>query len=248
MNDGNQNGGSIFDTNIFEGSADSQSDYDMANAAADKLWEEANCVMHCSDENLPAGEKGQCIMKDMRCNGKKDCTGGEDEAECPSDDAITSNDGTNSGKQGTKFAGSHGPAPATNPTDATTTTKRPAPPGAFRGRFPSFYAPQESAYRQFNEPEFAVFQRRNRKMLQHVTGKQDNERLNQMMKMMFYITEGKMSMANYMSYGCHCNVDGSGHGASQDEIDSVCSRNAGCRKCAATDFTCNPNTTKSPGA
>ena len=55
----------------------------MANAAADKQWEEANCVMHCSDENLPAGEKGQCIMKDMRCNGKKDCTGGEDEAECP---------------------------------------------------------------------------------------------------------------------------------------------------------------------
>ena len=85
---------SIFDTDIFEeGSGDSQSDYDMANAAADKQWEEANCVMHCSDENLPAGEKGQCIMKDMRCNGKKDCTGGEDEAKCPC--KLTLNNCTN---------------------------------------------------------------------------------------------------------------------------------------------------------
>ena len=50
---------------------------------------------------------------------------------------------------------------------------------------PGMYAPQESSFRGFNDNQYAVFQRKNRKLIQHVmTGSDlDDERLQQMMKM-----------------------------------------------------------------
>jgi len=62
----------------------------------------------------------------------------------------------------------------------------PPTPSPFRGRFPSFYAPQASAFRGFNDAAFSIFQRRNRRILQHVTGRQNDERFEQMMKMVLF--------------------------------------------------------------
>lgn len=202
-------GSAVAFDNIF--SFNGTEDYDAADAA----WEEENCVMFC--------DQSQCVLKEQKCNGKRDCIDGADEQGCQIDD---SRDGTGH-------------------SDVKSKNRRPTPPptpSPFRGRFPSFYAPQASAFRGFNDQAFSVFQRRNRRILQHVTGKQNDERFEQMMKMMFYMTDGKLSIANYMSYGCHCSVDGSGHGFSNDEIDSACSRNAGCRKCATSDFSCSQDT------
>ena len=58
---------------------------------------------------------------------------------------------------------------------------------------------------------------------------------------LYYMSSGSQSISDYFSYGCHCNLSGSGHGKAQDEIDSACSRNNGCRKCAQMDFNCSWN-------
>ena len=55
------------------------------------------------------------------------------------------------------------------------------------------------------------------------------------------MSSGSQSISDYFSYGCHCNLSGSGHGKAQDDIDSACSRNNGCRKCAQMDFNCSWN-------
>jgi hypothetical protein len=65
-----------------------------------------------------------------------------------------------------------------------TATARPQPPGGFRGRFPGpGYAPQESMYYELDERKFNSFERKNRKLVQFVTGAQKNIRMEQMMKM-----------------------------------------------------------------
>lgn len=190
-----------------------------------------NCAMKCNN--------GDCVLKEEVCNAKVFCPEAEDEQNCESDESGSSGKNTKSNRQGDR--------------DRTTTTEAPGVNlatkgfGGFRGRFPGMpgmYAPQESSFRGFDDNQYAVFQRKNRKLIQHVMAESelDNERLQQMMKMMFYMTDGKISMANFMGYGCHCNADGSGHGGSLDDIDAACARNAGCRKCAQTDFSCDPST------
>lgn len=196
----------------FLGSGDNSGDYEEI----DNAWRES-CDIFCD---------GVCVMEAEICDGKKHCESGEDEQSCHTEEEVfNSNNKSKSNKN-----------------KLPTATARPQPPGGFRGRFPGpGYAPQESMYYELDERKFNSFERKNRKLVQFVTGAQKNIRMEQMMKMMYYMTEGQMSAANFMEYGCHCSVNAVGHGIQQDNIDSLCSANAGCRKCAMADFNCDEN-------
>lgn len=55
-------------------------------------------------------------------------------------------------------------------------------PQAFRGRFPAMFGPQESTFWQFDQSGFDKFQRRNRRILMHLTGKEETQTFDQLLK------------------------------------------------------------------
>ena len=59
-------------------------------------------------------------------------------------------------------------------------------PQAFRGRFPAMFGPQESTFWQFDQPGFDKFQRRNRRLLMHLTGKEESQTFDQLLKVVRY--------------------------------------------------------------
>ena len=68
-------------------------------------------------------------------------------------------------------------------------------PQAFRGRFPAMFGPQESTFWQFDQSGFDKFQRRNRRLLMHLTGKEESQTFDQLLKVVrdkrfFFVSKG----------------------------------------------------------
>lgn len=203
----------LLDYEVFDNSTDYE--------ATDSEWMKENCPIQCND--------GSCVAKSQICDGKHNCVDGKDEQNCINDDE----ENEDSKKRNNQVP--YGPnrtlgGPSSNV-------------NKMRGRYP-FFAPTENMYAGFNEVAYKVFQRKNRRIISYISKQQtsNSQRLEQMMKMMFYMTDGKVSMPEFMSYGCHCNSDSSGRGTPQDDADTACSKNAGCRKCAMADYDCDQNT------
>lgn len=183
----------------------------------------SSCAMICSD--------GACIMEEQRCDGKRQCVDGADEQNCTAND--TDNSDLSKKRNMNPYSMRQQAQPQQQMTSLSPSLYR------YRGRFPSMSI--SSTFKNFDEAAFSRAQRKDRKMNEFVLQGKPDKRFEIMNKMLFYMSAGDLSLSDYMSYGCHCNVGGAkGRGGAVDEIDEACRANTQCRACTEIDWSSCP--------